>query len=144
MSSTGRNGQDLISPVPGPICRSAPCVLRMFKTLNDSEQEFEDTLLDYVPWNESEFQDKRPLRIGYVESISSVFEPCLAQKRALSESIELAKKSGHEMIKLDYDFGHMYKAFMSVLGHGNKLKELTAELKGEEPIEEYKMLFLRN
>lgn len=56
----------------------------------------------------------------------------------------MAKKCGHTLVEINYDFGDFYKAFMSVLGHGNKLKELKAELKGEEPIDEYKMLNLRN
>lgn len=78
MSETGRNGQDIILPVPGPICRSPECVLRMFKSLNDPEQEFEDTLINYVPWDDSEFQSTKPLKIGYIKGIDSIFEACVS------------------------------------------------------------------
>lgn len=143
-TETGRLGQDLILPVCGPLARSPECVIRMFKTINDPDQSFDDTLLDYVPWDEAEFTNKKPLRIGFLTSIDSIFKTCKSQKRAVDEAVDLAKKCGHILVPIDYDFGEFYRAFLSVLGHGNKAQELMNELQGEKIIDEYKLFIMRN
>ena len=140
---TGRLGQECIFPVPGPICRSPECVLRMFKSLNDPEQSLEDTFIDFQPWNEEEFQSKKPLRIGYIKSIDSVFKTCVSQRRAVEEAIAYAESCGHTLVEIKFEFQDFYKAFLEVLAHGDKPKEITEVLQGEKPIDEYKLFFLR-
>lgn len=77
-TSTGRIGQSCILPVGGPICRSPECVTRLFRTLNDPRQAYDDTILDYEPWDEAEYSSTKPMRIGYLKSIDEVFKTCSA------------------------------------------------------------------
>lgn len=103
-TDTGRLGQDCILPIMGPMCRSVECMVRMFKSLNDPAMEYEDTLINYEPWNEAEFKSKKPLRIGYLKSVDTIFKTCKAQRRAVEEAVALAKKCGHTLVEMNYDF----------------------------------------
>lgn len=47
------------------------------------------------------------------------------------------------MVEIDFNFLDFYFAFLEVLSHGNKAKELEKKLRGEEPISEYKLFFQR-
>ena len=79
---------------------------------------------------------------GYIDDCVD-FPSCEAVKRAIRECAIIGEKAGFEMVKLDYDISQLFFSTVSVIASGSFLKKMLVILKGEKPIQEYKLLVLK-
>lgn len=132
-----------ISAAYGPMARTVDDLVILTKVMNDEDMARSDRLIHHMPWNENLYKSTRKLRIGYFDSCK-VFPSCSAVKRAVAEAVEIGRKLGHEMVKMDVDISDIFYHTVFAICAGSFTKSMIETLKGEKMIDEYRVLMLRD
>lgn len=98
----GRDGQEAIKSVVGPMGRTVDDLVLMMKAwlVQAQRDEFDFSVEPKPQFDDSEFTSKRKLRVGFVD-YDDFFPPCASSQRAVREAVEILRSQGHEIIHLN-------------------------------------------
>jgi len=114
----GINSRGLEIGAVGPIARSTRDLVRVVSGLvNNKDVPIEDKTVLARPWNVSEFNVTRKLRIG-VLSEDKYFTWTAPQHRVLGMAVNALRSKGHEIIDFGYkNWGDVVRSFMIIAGN---------------------------
>jgi Asp-tRNA(Asn)/Glu-tRNA(Gln) amidotransferase A subunit family amidase len=136
-------GLKIINGASGPMARNVDDLVTLFKVMLDSDSIQSDTLAYWSPWNETKFTLKRRFRIAFIESCKD-FEACKTSVRAVRDAVVIGKELGHDMIDMNHvDISSSLYVAVGGLTAGSFLKAMISSLKGEQPIQEYNTILLK-
>jgi len=121
---SGRTGA-LIKPSIGPMCNTVDDMILISKALLGWTNHFEDGAISYKPFNQErldKFDDV--LTIGYAETLPNICNANPAAQRGVREAIEVIRKLGHNVVKLDYDFSKAYSNTIKTITSGEKIRDM--------------------
>lgn len=103
--------------------RSVDDCIAIFKALISWSSHFTDGAIKFKALDTNRLENfDDTFKIAYVESLDNICAANLAARRGVREAVEISKKLGHEVVKLDYDFGPFYSALINAITVGNKIK----------------------
>jgi fatty acid amide hydrolase len=99
LESHGTHGdwQPLIINTIGPITKNIADLERLTRVMNDFNQV--NTSLPPLPWK----NEKAPMRVGYIPEVPSFFEMFPSTRRAYSETLQLLRNHGVELVAINVD-----------------------------------------
>ena len=82
------------------------------------------------------------LTSGYIDSCTA-FRASLPSRRAVHEVVSLGSSIGIEFVPMSYDISDAFYYGCNAIAMGDFIGKLVQALRGEKPIEEYKLLLLK-
>jgi len=128
-------------PCCGPIGKSVDDLNLMMKSMVLEKNWQNDYETVPIKWREEIYKTPKKLRIGYVKSTPN-YPVSPANERAVQEAVNALKSKGHEIVELEfYQFEELTNSFLELISADGKFRGLRQKLKGESPIDEYKLMF---
>lgn len=93
---SGVDGQNGVLATAGPMGRCVDDLAHVMRCWLVAGMWAADPTVPRMPFDESEYADDRPLRVGYWLS-DGFFEPAAACMRAVLEAVEAMRAAGHEV-----------------------------------------------
>lgn len=135
-------GNKVIIGVNGPMAKSVDDLVALMKVTLDKDCFEVDSLVNWLPWNERMFSQTKKLRIGMIETCRE-FPSCETSRRAVREVGDIARRLGHEVVDMNhFDISECIYIYARILTANNFVKSLETCLKGEKPIDEYKLMIM--
>ncbi|KAH3907241.1 hypothetical protein HBI56_183750 [Parastagonospora nodorum] len=95
---SGLAGQEAVASVNGPMARTLEDIITYSKAVINSQQWLLDPKVLPIPWRQVEQQKKLKIAVLWNDGICMPTPPVT---RALKETVESLKKSGHEVVEWD-------------------------------------------
>ena len=127
-----------VRTVAGPMTRSVDDCVTLLKCWWCKPAYAADPYVPQLPFNDSIYQQHKPLRIGYFLTDHNLMESCVSVKRGITETIHILQQLGHDVVpfKSPSCTPSLIRLWQQFFAGTGAISQITA-LHGESPLHHY-------